>query len=505
MKKIVAAGGIDRRHSVAAGPTVSAGQFLDRLDEPGERGRLWEQGATDMAINAAKVALNAWKRGSASDITHVVVHSCTGFAAPGLDFHLITSLGLPSGTRKIGCNFMGCFGAFTSLFVAKQIIEADTTGKAVVLVVCAEACSLHMTREPKLELIVGNTIFADGAAAAIVTRAGFDSVTNSSGGSRSRVQKSLYDVPAKAKGVDLTGTPVVPGNNDSGHFEWAIGAMASEIIPDSAHAMTWRQSADGGRYDMFLDRSIPKSLSSIFISSGISMLHKVGISNPWGCAWAIHPGGKAILTAFQDSLAALRIKGEGIECSLDVLRRHGNMSSPTILFVLQQALSKYNDASSGSGGVKAKDNVFMAGFGPGLTVEYGRMHRVKVGAAHASGPEAAAGASEHALVTSPPQGDEGAASEGVSSPVDVSAAASGDPDSNSSTHAAEQGGSDAGSASSAAKSKRSSGAAAAGVTSRPRRVANNGAPSAGPIAAAAPAPVPGDGAPITRQRRGRAA
>jgi predicted naringenin-chalcone synthase len=203
----------------------------------------------------------------------------------------------------------------TSLYVAKQLIEADTTGRAVVLVACAEVCSVHISSEPKAELGVGNSIFGDGAASAIVTHAGF---RGSRGGA-----------------VDTAPTPYPL---ETPEWEWCIDTMSSEIIADSAGHMTWKQSVDGGRYDMWLAREIPEALLSFFVKNGISLLRKVNL-NPYGCAWALHPGGKGILTNFEKGLATLGIKPEGIECSHDVLANHGNMSSATILFVLQRVLS----------------------------------------------------------------------------------------------------------------------------------------------------------------------
>jgi predicted naringenin-chalcone synthase len=277
--------------------------------------------------------------------------SCTGFSAPGIDFHLIGGLGLSSSTRKIGCNFMGCFGAFTALYTAKQIVEADTTGKAVVLVACVELCTLHMEGvDQRLELIVGNAIFADGAAAAIVTHAG-----------KSGVQK--------------------------GDSEWALGGFASEIIPETGGAMTWKQGGicrGGAPYRMWLDRQIPKALGGFFGSpTAIRLAANIGILNIWksGLAWCIHPGGKSIITGIEKEFATLKIQTRGLEVSKEVLRSYGNMSSPTVLFCLQRILwpgTKDADEPSSSPSSSLPSDVFMIGFGPGLTVEAARCFRLTV-------------------------------------------------------------------------------------------------------------------------------
>jgi hypothetical protein len=100
------------------------------------------------------------------------------------------------------------------------------------------------------------------------------------------------------------------------------------------------------------------------------MMRRVGLHNPWSCSWAIHPGGKGILTAFEKAFGALGIKGEGLQHSFDVLGEFGNMSSATILFVLQRVLA----------GARRDRDVFMCGFGPGLTVEFGRLRFLAPGA-----------------------------------------------------------------------------------------------------------------------------
>ena len=139
--------------------------------------------------------------------------------------------------------------------------------------------------------------------------------------------------------------------------------MGSEIVPDSAGAMTWRQSAQAGRYDMFLSRDIPRALTALFTAKGLDIVARVGL-NPFACAYALHPGGASILSGVESVLGALGVKPVGIESSREVLREFGNMSSATIFFVLQRVLAG-----------TSRDSVFFAGFGPGLTVEFGALQR----------------------------------------------------------------------------------------------------------------------------------
>jgi predicted naringenin-chalcone synthase len=236
----------------------------------------------------------------------------------------------------------------TSLYVAKQLVEADETGRAVVLVTCAEACSVHVCKDPKMELAVGNSIFGDGAGAAIVTHAGFRGTVVGAGAGAS---------------VDAGAAAAFALESDS--HEWSLGPMSSEIVPDSAAHMTWKQSSESGRYDMWLDKAIPTSLMQFFLSSSAGLLWRVGL-NPLTCAWALHPGGKGILNNFEAALKTLGFSPNGIECSHSVLDSYGNMSSATIFFVLQRVLSGTQ-----------RDSAFFAAFGPGLTVEFGALTRLR--------------------------------------------------------------------------------------------------------------------------------
>lgn len=105
--KIVAGSGIESRYTCLP---KEPSEFMTSIEAPGGRSKAWEENAPRLAVAAARQALSRWRHGTSRDITHVVVHSCTGFSAPGLDFILIQQLGLPSTTRKLGVNFMGCFG-----------------------------------------------------------------------------------------------------------------------------------------------------------------------------------------------------------------------------------------------------------------------------------------------------------------------------------------------------------------------------------------------------------
>ena len=193
-------------------------------------------------------------------------------------------------------------------------MEADATGCAVVLVAASETCSIHYSDDPRVELLIGNTIFADGAGATIVAPAGFRSA-------RARAALGPEAAAFAAAAAALPPSNAPPGSPapvmarppsppvPALSSEWVIGGMASEALPGTAASMSWRSGAVAGQYDMWLDRSIPHALKDAFTSRGLSMLRRVGITNPWRCAWAIHPGGAAILSAFGAAFNTLRISG----------------------------------------------------------------------------------------------------------------------------------------------------------------------------------------------------
>lgn len=242
-----------------------------------------------------------------SEISHVIFVTCTGFVNPGPDFYLIRDLGLPESTERYTIGFMGCYGAFPALRMASQFCRSDP--EARVLVVCLELCSLHMQLEPTPDAILGNTVFADGAAGCIVSSERSD------------------DAPV-----------------------YELGRFATATIPDGESAMAWSIGNKG--FDLVLSGYVPKVIA-LEIES---VLERTGFSPGEMDRLAVHPGGKAILDRVESSLD---LPEEALEDSRAILRDHGNMSSPTILYVLQRMLRNAVDGES----------TLAVAFGPGLTVE----------------------------------------------------------------------------------------------------------------------------------------
>jgi predicted naringenin-chalcone synthase len=268
--------------------------------------------APDLAARAAAAALDRC-RISAAQITDLIVVSCTGFSAPGVDVALVGALGLRPTVRRIMIGFMGCFGGITGLRAAVGACAADPT--AIALVVCVELCSLHMRADQDAQNHVASALFADGAAAAVVAS-------------------------NKVRGGD--NRQFQPG----GIGRLTIGA--SRLIEQGQDWMTWRITDNG--FAMTLTRAVPVALRECLAD------FVCGACRDRPNSFILHPGGPGILDAADEALQLAG--GCGLEASRAVLKRFGNMSSATILFALDEAMRH--------GFVLP---ALLLAFGPGLTIE----------------------------------------------------------------------------------------------------------------------------------------
>ncbi|RKR73084.1 type III polyketide synthase [Frondihabitans australicus] len=328
--------GIESRHVAieefatgAAGPNpdfFAAGRILD----PGTRTRndAYADAAPALLAAAASRAIDAVPGLTRRDVTHVVTISCTGFFSPGPDFALVRDLGLDPGTQRYHLGFMGCCAAFPGLRIADQLVRADPS--AVVLVASVELCSLHVHLDDDPDQIVASSVFADGAASAIVTA-------------------TPPDDPADA------------GRAGAAPF-LDLEAFQTSIVPGSEAEMAWTIGDHG--FDMTLSSYVPKVVGQSIRQTLAPLLD--GAEAPE--AWAIHPGGRSILDRVQ---AALALDDEQLALSRDVLRRFGNMSSATVLFELAELLHQAGVGAMGR--ARERRSVAAVAFGPGLTVEAARL------------------------------------------------------------------------------------------------------------------------------------
>ena len=277
------------------------------------------------AANLAEVAIRAALAKAVvmpAAIAHLITVSCTGFSSPGFDIEVARRLGMRATVARTHVGFMGCHGMMNALRVAHAACAADPT--ATVLACAVELCSLHQQVSADPGQIVANALFADGAAA-IVGRA----ATEGDAG-----------VPRDGDGAVAAAAP-------------RLLASHSAIIPDTADLMTWRIGNSG--FQMHLDARVPSAIAHELRPALCAFLDARGLGLRDIGSWAVHPGGPRILQAVSESL---ELQPADLAASRDILARFGNMSSPTILFIL--------DALMRSG---AKLPCMMLAFGPGLTVE----------------------------------------------------------------------------------------------------------------------------------------
>ncbi|MBM3983386.1 MAG: type III polyketide synthase [Planctomycetes bacterium] len=299
---------------ILAGTTTSGSPFLPTPANDGvgpttaERMALYAAEAGPLAVRASAAALA--EAGFAPDsITHVVTVSCTGFFAPGLDFALVAGLGLRPTVARTHVGFMGCHGALNGLRVANAFATADPTAR--VLVCAAELCSPHYYYGSAADKLVANAIFADGAAAMV----------------------------GKAARGAASG--------------WELRASGSCLIPDSRDEMAWTVGNHG--FEMTLSRRVPGLIAAHLRPWLEGWLSDNGLSLADVASWAVHPGGPKIVTAAQEALA---LSDEALAPSRAVFAEYGNMSSPTVLFVLKRLREQ-----------SASRPCVALGFGPGLVAE----------------------------------------------------------------------------------------------------------------------------------------
>ncbi|MBX3355476.1 MAG: type III polyketide synthase [Phycisphaeraceae bacterium] len=301
-QRICRGSGVDFRHAVAPLAQVIRSSTAERM-------RLFDASAPELAAGAARQAL-VDAGVEAHEVTDLVVVTCTGFSAPGVPRRLIDLLALRPSVRSSQVGFMGCFGGICGLRAAAAHASAERG--AVVLLVSVELCSLHLRADRDPQNLVASALFSDGAAAAVIV----DGEVCTGGTADRRQGRSA---PAS----------LLPGR--------------SHTVAGTLDAMGWTITDMG--FAMTLAREVPDRLREVLpdlVESAREVL--------------IHPGGPSIIDAAADSL---RPEQRGAtEVSRAILREMGNMSSASILFVLERWRRQ--------GGVAPAS---LVAFGPGLTID----------------------------------------------------------------------------------------------------------------------------------------
>ena len=302
---------IEHRYSFVNPITSDDGAWRDaeQIYIPGDfpatahRMQLFERFAPRLAHCALdRLALTPDQR---RKITHVIVTSCTGLYAPGLDFEVVSHLGLSTSVERTMIGFMGCYAAINALKSAHHIVRSEPG--AHVLLLNLELCTLHFQESHNLEQVLSFMVFADGCAASLVS--------------------------AEPHGL-------------------AIDSFLALQIPATSELITWRIGELG--FDMHLAGEVPAEIGRALKEYGTEITRG---RDPLSIdLWAVHPGGRTILDAVEKGLS---LPPEAMSFSRNVLANYGNMSSATVMFVLKQIAERAQQGQTGCA----------MSFGPGLTAE----------------------------------------------------------------------------------------------------------------------------------------
>ena len=284
-------------------PVEEGGFYHGAPPSTGSRMQAYGEAAPRLALRAVR-ALEAAT--PLAGITHLVVASCTGFVAPGIDQLIAAELGLPGEVERTLVGFMGCYAAVSSLRLAHHIVRSEPAAR--VLVVTVELATLHLQEDSEIEPLLAMLQFGDGATASLVT--------------------------AEAEGFGMSDPFAATLPESAGLIRWTIGdqGFAMQLSGEVPGRIAEALRDEGFRHRLFGHAS-PEEIDS----------------------WAVHAGGRSVLDAVESGLA---LPQGALAESRDVLARYGNMSSSTLPFVLAEQL----------GNPERRRGVALA-FGPGLAAE----------------------------------------------------------------------------------------------------------------------------------------
>jgi alpha-pyrone synthase len=308
-KRMAARSGISHRYSVlpiganGGSPIAPGGFYEDQILPPtSARMTLYAKYAPALAMKAIARLV---EQISLDDITHIVVASCTGFIAPGIDQIIAREMGLSDQVERLLVGFMGCYAAIAALRSARHIVRSDPAAR--VLVVTVEISTLHLQDDVEIEPLLAMLQFGDGAAAALVTSEG--------------------------RGI-------------------AIERPFAINLPNSEQLIRWTVGDQG--FAMHLSGEVPGRIAEALRDPAVRELLTAGQRPEAIDDWAVHAGGRSILDAVGQALA---LAPDSLAASRAVLEAYGNMSSATLMFALAASFAK-----------QPRSGVAIA-FGPGLACE----------------------------------------------------------------------------------------------------------------------------------------
>lgn len=320
VRRIFRQQGIESRHTCEPNLLENAGacRYFPRSREaaPGtaERMAIYRREAPPLARLAAERALGS--SGTPPEaVTHLITVSCTGQYLPGLDAELVRALGLPAGVVRVPFTFIGCAAGLKAVGLARQLVAASGDAEARALVVCVELCTLHFQPSENRDDLFAASLFGDGASACVI-------------------------------GAAVGGAAAV----------LRLGEPRSVLLPGGGTDMVWTVGDHG--FELVLTANVPKLIRA-FLPGVIGPL-AAGGGKPE--LWAIHPGGRGIIDAVEEVCA---LGPEQTRASREVLRRYGNLSSASILFVMDELLRERRERGADAG----EAGGLAVSFGPGLSAE----------------------------------------------------------------------------------------------------------------------------------------
>jgi alkylresorcinol/alkylpyrone synthase len=270
-----------------------------------DRNSVYLEAGEDLLVEAATAAIE--KAGlKPDDIDGVVTVSTTGIATPSLEARASARIGLRENVRRVPVFGLGCAGGVNGLSIASRLALADPG--SIWLFVTVETCSISIRLDSDdPAAVVATALFGDGAAAAVVTS----------------------------------------GRHSLAH----ITASAEKLWPDTLRIMGW-DVEDPGLAVVF-DRAIPPFVEEQLAEAIDEMCKEMGTSRSEIDRFCCHPGGVKVIDAIE---SALELNQGELNLEREVLRDFGNMSAPTVLFVLERLIDR-----------GLPDTVMMTAFGPGFT------------------------------------------------------------------------------------------------------------------------------------------
>jgi predicted naringenin-chalcone synthase len=298
-------------HTVFSHPSIKKRQFaIDRPEilvdeEPDARMARFTHWSIELSAQAIQKAL-AQAGLSVGDVTGLVVNTCTGYICPGISTYLIEKLGLSRTIRTYDLVGSGCGGAIPNLQVAESLLKGN--GGGVVVSASVEICSATLQMDNDISLILSNAIFGDGAAAAVLW--------------------------SKPEGLEMV-------------------ASACRYEPEQRDTIRYIHK-NGQLYNQ-LSLKLPQLVNKAAAAVVADVLKSHSLDVQDVKHWAVHTGGEKIINAVRDEIG---IPEERLQATRKVLAEYGNMSSPTVWFVLDELQQQ---------GIAPGEWCVMLAFGAGLS------------------------------------------------------------------------------------------------------------------------------------------